>query len=424
MKNENYKARIIDEIIGLYAKTFGAILIEGPKWCGKTWTGQNASCSECLIADPRDNFNNKKLASLNPNLILEGGFPRLIDEWQEVPSLWDAIRGRVDSNAKKGQYILTGSTSINKSSYIHSGTGRIAHLRMRTMSLYESGASSGAVSLKDICENAANDVYIGDVELNKVIELILVGGWPSVNGMSTKQGTLVAKEYIKSVLNEDLYKVDNVKRDAHKVELLLKSLARNESTTVTNKTLKEDIKEKDFDDINIDTVTDYLSLFNRLFLTENIPPYSSRLRSSLRVKQSEKRHFVDPSLPCALLHLTEEKLLNDLELLGFLFESLVLRDLLTYVDSFNAKLFHYQDYANNEIDAVIEMENGEWCGFEIKLGANQIDEAAKKLIKINKDIIMNKGKPAKALCVICALSNAAYRRNDGVYVVPITSLKN
>ena len=284
--------------------------------------------------------------------------------------------------------------------------------------------SSGVVSLKDICENIANDVYIGDVELNKVIELILVGGWPSVNGMSTKQGTLVAKEYIKSVLNEDLYKVDNIKRDAHKVELLLKSLARNESTTVTNKTLKEDIKEKDFDDINIDTVTDYLSLFNRLFLTENIPPYSSRLRSSLRVKQSEKRHFVDPSLPCALLHLTEEKLLNDLELLGFLFESLVLRDLLTYVDSFNAKLFHYQDYANNEIDAVIEMENGEWCGFEIKLGANQIDEAAKKLIKINKNIIMNKGKPAKALCVICALSNAAYRRNDGVYVVPITALKN
>ena len=202
-------------------------------------------------------------------------------------------------------------------------------------------------------------------------------------------------------------------------------MARNESTIVTNKTLKNDVKEKDNDDIDVDTIADYLDVLNKLFITENIPPYSARLRSSLRVKQSEKRHFVDPSLPCALLNLTKDKLINDLEFFGFLFESMVERDLLTYVDSFgDAKLFHYQDYNNNEIDAVIELEDSSWCGIEIKLGSNQIDEAAANLIKINSEIIKEGGTPAKSLCVICGLVNAAYMRDDGVYVVPFTSLKN
>ena len=207
------------------------------------------------------------------------------------------------------------------------------------------------------------------------------------------------------------------------IELLLKSLARNEATTATNKTLKNDIKEIDFDDISIDTITDYLNLFNKLYIIENIPPFHCNIRSTLRLKQSQKHHFVDPSLPCALLNLTKEKLINNLELLGFLFESLVERDLYIYSESFNAKLYHYQDYKNNEIDAIIELEDGEWCGFEIKLGANQIDDAAANLININNLIIKEGGKPAQSLCVICGLSNAAYKRKDGVYVVPITSLK-
>lgn len=292
------------------------------------------------------------------------------------------------------------------------------------MSLYESGFSDGVISLKDICYGTAIDCLTQNASLDKLIDCVLIGGWPSTIGMSVDQSIIVAKEYIKSVLNEDIYKVDNVKRDKHKVELLLKSLARNEATTVTNKTLKNDIKEKDYDDVDANTITNYLNLLNDLYLVENIPPYSSRIRSSLRVKQSEKRHFVDPSLPCAILHLTKDKLLNDLDYFGFLFESMVERDLLTYVDSFNAKLYHYQDYANNEIDAVIELEDSSWCGFEIKLGANQIDEAAKNLVRINSKIIEDGGKPAKSLCVICGLVNAAYKRPDGVYVVPFTSLKN
>lgn len=390
------KNRIIKKIYDDNTSLFLAIY--GPKWCGKTWTSRFHSKSEFLLADPRGNFNNKKIAKLNPDLVLQGDYPRLIDEWLEVPALWDAVRGKVDSSILKGQFILTGSATINKEKYIHSGTGRIARLKMRPMSLYEAEQSDGKISLEDICLNKAEDLFTGEVDLNKIIDLILIGGWPALENLSPKQGILVAKEYIKSIINEDIYKVDDIKRDKHKIKLLLKSLARNEATTVTNKTLKNDIKEIDFDDINVDTISDYLNLFNRLYIVENIPPFAFNIRLSLRLKQSEKRHFVDPSLPCAVLNLTKEKMLDDLELLGFLFESLVERDLYNYSECFNAKLYHYQDYKNNEIDAVIELENGEWCGFEIKLGANQIDAAASNLVKINNQIIKGTRKPTKALC--------------------------
>ncbi len=424
MELPDYKKRIIDEKLDIYLRTFGAVLVEGPKWCGKTWTSLRHSNSGFFLADSKGNFNNKKLALMDPDLALLGESPRLIDEWQEVPAIWDAVRSKVDFSSDKGQFILTGSATVNKSSYIHSGTGRIARLRMRPMSLYESGISDGRVSLNDICNNRAGDCLTGDVSLSDIIDYVSVGGWPSSIGLPAENGVLVSKEYIKSLIDEDIYKADGVKRDKRKVELLLKSLARNESTTVTNRTLKRDIKDKDLDDINIDTITDYLNLLNGLYILENIPPFSDNIRSSMRLKQSEKRHFVDPSLPCALLNLTKEKLLGNLELLGFIFESLVDRDLLTYVESFNAKLYHYQDYGNNEMDAVIELEDGSWCGIEIKLGANQIEEAARNLLKINNAIEREGGKPAKSLCVICGLTNAAYKRPDGVYVVPITSLKN
>lgn len=424
MKIKNYKKRLIDKKLSFYLESFGAVLIEGPKWCGKTWTGRNASNSEFLLASSYSNFNNKNLALMNPSLVLEGENPRLLDEWQEVPSLWDAVRWAVDEKDKKGLFILTGSASINKNSYIHTGTGRIARLRMRPMSLYESSKSDGKISLLDICLGKAKDCITGEVDLNDLIEYILTGGWPSTIDLDFSHSILVAKEYVKSIINEDIYKVDNVKRDKFKIELLLKSLARNEATTATNATLKKDIIDRDLDDINVDTIADYLNLFNSLYITENIPPFASNIRSSIRIKQSEKRHFVDPSLPCALLSLTKEKLLNNLDLLGFLFESLVERDLLTYADSISAKLFHYQDYKNNEIDAVIELENGDWCAFEIKLGANKIDEAASKLVEINESIKRSGGQPARALCVISGLTNAAYYRKDGVYVVPLTSLKD
>ena len=421
MKIDGYKTRIIDIKIETYLKIFGAISIEGPRGCGKTYSGRNAAKSEFLVANPNGNFNNKQIASLDLNIALDGEKPHLIDEWQEIPSIWDAVRCKVDEKNTKGMFILTGSTSINKSSYFHSGTGRIARLKIRPMSLYESLNSDGKISLKEICYKKAKNVLTGEVSLDKLLDLILIGGWPANIGLSESEGRLVAKEYINSVLKSDIFKVDNIRRDSHKLELLMRSLARNESTTVTNSKLVKDIKDIDSEDINIDSITSYLNLINDLYLVENLPPFSNKIRSSLRVKQSEKRHFVDPSLVCALLNVTKEKLLSDFEFLGFVFESLVLRDLLTYVDGFNAKLYHYQDYNNDEMDAVIELEDGEWCGVEIKLGAHQIDKAAQNLVKINNKIINKGGNGAQALIVICGLTNAAYLREDGVYVVPITS---
>lgn len=424
MELKEYKARVIDKKIDTYLKIFGAVLIEGPKWCGKTRTSRFHSQSQFFLANPKGNFNNKRIAEMDPDLVLDGSTPRLIDEWQEAPAIWDAVRGRVDRSMEKGQFLLTGSATVNKERYIHTGTGRIARLRRRPMSLFEYGVSDGKVSLKNICENHTNDLLTGDINLRRIIDLVLIGGWPATRNRTVDEGVLVSREYRKSVLNEDIYKTDNIKRDKHKFELLLRSLARNEATTATNRVLKNDIKEKDLDDINTDTISDYLDLVRRLYLTEDIPPFANSIRSSLRVKQSEKHHFVDPSIPCALLNLTEDKLRNDLELLGFLFESLVERDLLTYSENRNAKLYHYQDYKNQERDAVIEREDGSWCGIEIKLGANQIDNAAQNLVKINDSICKAGGIPAKSLCVICGLTNAAYMRKDGVYVAPITSLKS
>ena len=422
---DNYKLRIIDEKIDEYLKAFGAVCIEGAKWCGKTWSSLYHSNSQIMIGSPENNFQNRKLAEMSPSLVLEGDSPRLIGEWQEVPPLWDAVRYEVDKRAQKGQFILTGSATPNHKGIRHSGAGRIGKLRMRTMSLYESGDSSGKVSLRNIINGEMNPVLTGEVDLKHLMELIIRGGWPGNLGVPFKQAALLPNEYINAVIDDDVFRIDGKKRDTRKMRLLLKSLARNESTTVTNKTLKNDISEIDNEDINIDTVTDYLDIFKRLFLTDNQPPFSSKIRSSVRIKQAEKRHFVDPSLACALLGATPEGLINDLETAGFMFEALCERDLRIYAESINANLYHYQDYSGKEIDAVIETADNEWAAFEIKLGANQIDKAAESLISIKNVITAApNGKPPKILCVICGLSNAAYRRDDGVFVVPITALKN
>lgn len=425
MKNELYKPRIIDKQVEKYLSAFGAVCIEGPKWCGKTWTSSYHCNSEICIGDSKGNFQNRRLAEMSPDIVLEGEPPRLIDEWQECPSLWDAVRNTVDKRARKGQFVLTGSSTPKRKGILHSGAGRIGRLRMRPMSLYESGNSSGVISLKDLCNDNLKPAMTGEVDLKKLAEHIIRGGWPGNINTPIEQAMLLPIEYLNAVIEDDAFRVDEIKRDKTKMRLLLRSLARNESTTVTNKTLKNDIKEKDDNDIDTDTVASYLDLFNRLFLLDNQEPFSTRVRSSVRVKQAEKRHFSDPSLACALLKLTPSRLINDLNTFGFLFEALVERDLKIYAESFGGKLYHYQDYAGKEIDAVIELEDGNWAAFEIKLGANQIEAAAQDLVAL-RDAIANEkeGVPPKVLCVICGMSNAAYQRNDGVYVVPITALKN
>lgn len=425
MDKNKYIHRILDNKIDEYLHTFGAICIEGPKWCGKTWTSTYHSSSKIFLGDPAGNFQNRKLAEMSPDLVLDGSFPRLIDEWQEVPPIWDAVRYKVDQNPQKGQYILTGSATPNHKGIMHSGAGRIAKIRMRPMSLFESGDSSGDVSLESLCHGKIKPAMTGEVDLKKLINMIIRGGWPGSLGLPVQQAALLPVEYLNAVIDDDVYRIDGIKRNTMKMKLLLRSLARNESTTVTNKTLKNDIKEVDDEDIDVETVKEYLDIFERLFITDNQPPFASKVRSSVRVKQSVKRHFADPSLACALLRLTPEGLLGDLETLGFFFEALCERDLKIYAEAFGAKLYHYQDYRGKEIDAVIELSDGNWCAFEIKLGANQIDTAAKGLLEIKQEIEADpKGKPPEILGVICGMANAAYQRPDGVYVVPITALKN
>lgn len=422
---KHYKRRIIDKTIETYLKVSGAICIEGPKWCGKTWTSAFHSNSEFLVGDPTNNFSNRQLAELNPALILQGETPRMIDEWQEVPSIWDATRTEIDKRHKKGQIILTGSSTPKKKGVLHSGAGRIVKLRMNTMSLYESGDSSGKISLFDLCNGKLEQQILEDVQLEKIAALIVRGGWPENVSVDVSMAHLMPRAYMDNVIEENLNNLDDeIDYNRHKATLLLRSLARNESTTVSDSALLNDIVERDGESMSRNTVAKYLEALNRMFLFNNQAPFSPNIRSSLRVKQAEKRHFSDPAMACALLNITVDKLLGDLNTFGFLFESLVERDLSIYAQSFGAKLFHYQDYRNNEIDAVIELEDGTWCAFEIKLGAKKIDEGAANLIKVSNDIVNNGGKAPKILCVICGLSNAAYRRSDGVFVVPITALKD
>lgn len=425
MDRTKYLPRILDAKIEEYLKVFGAVCIEGPKWCGKTWTSSYHCNSEIFMGDPAGNFQNRQLAELSPALVLEGETPRLIDEWQEVPPIWDAVRYQVDQSAEKGQFILTGSATPNHKGILHSGAGRIGKLRMRTMSLYESGDSSGKISLEALCRGKIATALTGEVDLKNLIALIIRGGWPGAIQLPVEQAALLPTEYLNAVIDDDVFRIDGIRRNKTKLRLLLRSLARNETTTATNKTLKNDIKEVDDEDIDVETVKEYLDLFERLFLTDNQPPFSAGIRSSVRVKQAVKRHFSDPSLACALLKVTPTSLLGDLETLGFLFEALCERDLKIYAESFGGSLYHYQDYHSREIDAVIELPDGQWCAFEIKLGANQIDAAAENLLLIQKEIAADpKGKPPAVLCVLCGMSNAAYRRPDGVFVVPLTALKN
>ena len=421
---DEYKSRLIDTKIELYLQAFGALCVEGPKWCGKTWTSAYHAKSEIYIGDPAGNYQNRRMAEMNPALVLDGDFPRLIDEWREVPSLWDAVRAKVDQSHQKGEFILTGSSTPKHKGILHSGAGRIARLRMHTMSLFEAGFSSGKVSLKDICQGNAPDLMTGDVDLKDLIDYIIRGGWPETIDLPLSMAALLPGQYIQAILEDDAYRIDGKKRDVRKMQRLLQSLARNESTTASNKVLQRDILNVDQTSVDDNTVSDYLDTFNRLFLLDNQLPFSTSMRSSVRVKQAEKRHFCDPSLASALLGATPDKLLGDLNTLGFLFEALVERDLRIYAEQISARLYHYQDYANREMDAVIELEDGSWCGIEIKLGANEIDTGAASLINLKNAFAKDeKAKQPSALCVICGMSNAAYRRPDGVYVVPITALK-
>lgn len=418
-----YSPRIIDKRISEFMKSFGAVCVEGPKWCGKTWASLNQAESVSYIADPANGFQNRRMAQISPELVLEGAYPRVIDEWQEVPEIWDAVRFMVDKDGGKGKYILTGSSTPKRKGILHSGAGRIGRIRMNTMSLYELGESSGEISLLDLFQDKVQPVVTGDMKLERLIQYTVRGGWPGSRQMEISDAARIPFQYLQAVVEDDMYRLDGIKRDTDKVYSLLRSLGRNESTIVSNQTIKKDITAYGDEVIEKDTIVEYLDVFERLFLIDNQPAFHPALRSSRRALKSPKRHFVDPSLAVAALSASPEMLLHDLHTFGFLFEALCEHDLKIYAQSHDGSLYHFRDDRGNEIDAVVELPDGRWGAFEIKLGAHQIDTAAEELLKM-RAIMEKEATAPSVLCVICGMSNMAYKRKDGVFVVPITALKD
>ncbi len=424
LTKQNYKKRLIDDLLEENLKIFGAVSIEGPKWCGKTWTALNHANSVIYLNDTSNNFKNKKLAEMNVNLILNEKSPQLIDEWQEVPAIWDAIRYKCDMVQEKGKYILTGSATPVTNLISHSGAGRIVKMKMYTMSLFESGHSSGDISLMDLFNNNIKEKKLFEVNLTDLADYIVKGGWPETIDLSSKFASRITKSYLEAVLEKDIVQIDGIKRDKRKMEMLLRSLARNESTNCTNATLVKDICEDD--EVNLDvsrnTVSDYLEVLTKLHLIENQKSFMYKIRSKSNVGKNPKRHFIDPSLACAALSLSPMKLMNDLNTFGLLFESLCVRDLRIYANTNDANLYHYRDNVSGlEIDSIIEIADGEYGAIEIKLGSNMIEEAIKNLKKFYS---LASVKP-KFMAIICGVGlDAIVRRDDGIYLFPITALKN
>lgn len=422
-----YKPRLIDSQIDRYMKIYGAVCIEGPKWCGKTWTSRNHVVSASYIGDPTGNFMNRQLAEMDPALVLDGELPRLIDEWQVVPPIWDAVRFKVDQIPEKGQYVLTGSSTPILKGELHGGSGRIGRIKMRTMSLYEAGLSSGKVSLKGMFEGEFRACATGDVKLDDLIKYVVKGGWPGAQSLSAAEAMQISADYLKNI-PEDMERMDGKRRDYKKVSALLRALGRSESNMTSKKKLIRDIEEyaEDVDDVNRitdNTVTDYLDCFSRLFLIEDQPAFENKLRSSVKALKKPKRHFIDPSLAAAALDATPEMLKTDLNTFGYLFEGLCVRDLRVYAECNNAVIYHYHDENEREADAIIQLADGRWGMFEIKVGFNQVEEAARELITLSGTFKKETASEPEFLCVLCGMANATFQRPDGVYVVPITALR-
>ncbi|MFT0898864.1 ATP-binding protein [Candidatus Methanoprimaticola sp. MG2] len=417
-----YKPRYVDGMIERSLKTFGGVCITGPKGCGKTWAGLNSAKSQTSLLDPEDNFRNRRMAQIDSLFALKGDVPHLVDEWQEVPEIWDAARFVIDKIGKPGQFILTGSSTPNLTQTSHSGIGRIDRIRMRPMSLFESGDSIGKVRLHDLFSGMDIMEDCGSHALEDIIDLCIRGGWPAMIGKDQDSYARYSKIYFAMVCMEDAIRLDGTKRDMARMSSLFKSLARNESTTTPDSRLMNDMREYDDVSISDKTLRDYIDVLDRLNVTDPLPAFSTNLRSSLRVGKNPKRHFVDPSLAVAALNLTGEMLMEDLRTTGFMFESLCTRDLRIYAEANDGHASHYRDSRGREVDITIEMPDGRWGAFEVKLGSNQIDAAANNLLKFSK-LMEEEENPPSVLCIVCGLVRDAYRRPDGVYVVPITALK-
>jgi predicted AAA+ superfamily ATPase len=415
----SYQARIADRELETRLRAAGAVVIEGPKACGKTATARQLAESEVLLdldADAR------QAASIDPGLVLEGPAPRLLDEWQLAPGLWNAVRRAVDDSQSTGRFILTGSAVPADDETRHTGAGRIVRLRMRPMSLYELGISTGALSLRALLEGETPRSSDSGLGVPALAERLAVGGWPAFRTLRTEDALAGVRGYLDEITRADVNRVDGRRRDPLRVGLVLRSLARHIATHVSVSTIAEDVGGEDDLAIKRQTVADYLDALSRLMIVEDQPAWTPHLRSRARIRSAVKRHFVDPSLAVAALRATPDRLLRDLNQLGYLFESLVVRDLRIYAQPLDGTIYQYRDSNDLEADAVVELADGRWAAFEVKLGGSEaIDQAAASLLRFARGIDTSKsGEPA--LLGVITGGGYGYRRPDGVAVIPIGAL--
>lgn len=416
-----YLKRAIDPYIDRRLRSAGAILIEGAKWCGKTRTAKEKAASVLFMQDPDSAQSHLRTADTKPSLLLEGDVPRLIDEWQTAPVLWDAVRFAVDERNRPGQFILTGSSVPQDDAVMHTGTGRISRVLMRPMSLYESLESNGTVSLKELFDGGDIAAH-SEMTLENVAFALIRGGWPGSVGLDEEDAVVKIQDYVDSIVNIDVSRVDGVRRNPDAMWNLMRSLARNVSTMATMSTIQKDMMGDD-DTVSDKTVASYINTLRRIFIVEDQQAWNPSLRSKTFVRGSPKRHFVDPSIPAAVMRLSPKTILNDFNTFGLLFESLCVRDLRVYSQVFDGKIFHYHDRNGLEADAVIHLKDGRWAAVEVKLGTKEIDKGAENLLKLKDKIDFDKMNAPSFLMVLTA-TEYAYRRDDGVFVVPIGCLKD
>jgi len=419
-----YLKRIADRILQERLSASGAVLIEGPKWCGKTRTAMENAKSHLFMQDPDKALSYLKAADTKPSLLLKGDTPRLLDEWQTAPVLWDAVRFMVDQRGKAGQFILTGSAVPRDNVVLHTGTGRISRMLMRPMSLYESMESNGSVSLKALFDGETEIDNFSTLTIEQIAFAIVRGGWPASIGKPEKIALRHAIDYVEAIINADVSRVDGIEKNPVRVRALLRSLSRNISTLATIRTIHDDIAMGDADEsISEKTISQYLGALDRIFVTENLPAWNPVLRSKTAIRTSPKRQFVDPSIATAIMRLTPSRLLEDFNYFGFLFESLCDRDLRIYAEAIDGQVFHYRDGSGLEADAVIALNDGRWAAVEVKLGSKEIENAAVHLLELKDKVNTEKMREPSFLMILTG-TEVAYRRADGVYVVPLGCLKD
>lgn len=422
----NYYPRIIESLIAKKLRVSGAILVEGAKWCGKSTTSATFANSSVYLANAKNSKQLLELAGINPYQLLQGDAPRLIDEWQLAPELWDAVRGEVDERSRTGQFILTGSAVPPSTDKIrHTGTGRFSWLTMRPMTLFESKDSNGSVSLSELFNAPATITGNNSNDLARIAYLSCRGGWPMAVQITGDDALEPAFDYYDAVVKTDISRVDSVARDPERTRRLMRSYARSQGSQTSIANIRKDMLPNDSATLDTDTVSNYISALKKIFVIEDLPAWNPNLRSKSAIRTSDTRYFVDPSIAVAALGLGPLDLVNDLETFGLIFETLCIRDLRVYAEAGNGSVYHYRDSSGLECDAVVHLRNGRYGLVEIKLGGDKAMTDATKTLNKLEQVIDTTRMPAPSFkMVLTAVGDYAYRNADGIYIVPIGCLRH